>query len=62
MTDGVLIRFRLIGDEAQAMNKLSVQESRRPRDQVRHILRQELERRGLLPKEVKATQSQAVTK
>jgi hypothetical protein len=45
----VLIRFRLVGDEAQALRALSVQEMRHPRDQTRHILRQELERRGLLP-------------
>jgi hypothetical protein len=60
MANEVLIHFRLVGDEAQAMHKLSVQEFRRPRDQARHILRQELERRGLLApldQQVSATQA-----
>ena len=35
--------------ELEALVKLSLAEVRIPRDQVRYILRQELERRGLLP-------------
>jgi hypothetical protein len=46
--DEVLIRFRLVGTEAQALQALAVQEVRKPREQVRYILRQELARRGLL--------------
>ena len=44
----VLIRFRLLGGEARALRRLSVEELRNPRDQVRHILLGELEKRGLL--------------
>jgi hypothetical protein len=44
----VLVRFRLIGDEAKALQKLSAQEMRHPREQTRYILRQELQKRGLL--------------
>jgi hypothetical protein len=47
--DDVLIRFRLVGDEARALRELSVRELRSPRDQVRLILRKELERLGFLP-------------
>ena len=46
--DDVLIRFRLVGDEAQALLRLSANEMRRPTHQVRFMLRRELERRGLL--------------
>jgi len=44
----VLIHFRLVGVEAEALRRLCAAELRRPRDQARHILRTELERRGLL--------------
>jgi hypothetical protein len=46
--EDVLIRFRLMNDEAQALYKLSSNELRQPRDQVRYILRRELKRLGLL--------------
>ena len=36
-------------DEREALVKLALAELRNPRDQARHILRQELQRRGLLP-------------
>lgn len=49
MNDGVLIRFRLVGDEAEALRELSALEMRTPRDQTRFILRRELERKGLIP-------------
>ena len=49
--EDILIRFRLIGDEAKALCKLSAIETRKPRDQVRHILREALEQRGLLESE-----------
>jgi len=44
----VLIHFRLVGPEAEALQRLARQEERKPRDQARYILRQELVRRGLL--------------
>ena len=37
-----------MGVEAEALRRLCAAELRRPRDQARHILRTELERRGLL--------------
>jgi hypothetical protein len=40
--------------EQEALVKLALSEVRTPRDQARYILRQELERRGLLPKETQA--------
>ena len=46
--EDVLIRFRLIGEEAEAIKNLSAQNLRRPTEQVRFIIRRELERRGLL--------------
>jgi hypothetical protein len=46
--EDVLIRFRLVGDEARALLGLSTEELRHPRDQVRFLLRGELKRRGLL--------------
>lgn len=46
--EDVLIRFRLVNDEAQALRKLSSTELRTPSSQVRYILRRELERQGLL--------------
>ncbi len=42
MTDEALIRFRFVGNDAQALLELPVQELRRPRDQVGRILHQEL--------------------
>ncbi len=47
----VLIGFRLTGDEATALMALSARELRDPSDQVRYMLRAELERRGLLKAE-----------
>lgn len=44
----ILVRFRLVGDEAEALEKLAGAEFRHPRDQVRFLLLQELSRRGLL--------------
>jgi len=46
--DEILIHFRLVGNEARALQALAAQEARKPREQVRYILRQELARRGLL--------------
>ena len=45
--EDILIHFRVKGDEAEALQDVIVW-IRRPRDQVRHILRNELIRRGLL--------------
>ena len=61
MTDEVLIRFRLVGDEARALCALSAEELRRPRDQIRFMLRQELERRGLLKAADAQSQAQEVS-
>jgi hypothetical protein len=36
-------------EEADALCRLAASELRNPRDQIRHILRCELQRRGLLP-------------
>lgn len=47
--DDVLIRFRLVGDEAQALRELSSAEMRTPREQTRYLVRRELLKRGLLP-------------
>jgi len=49
--DEVLIRFRLVGNEARALRDLCAKELREPRDQARLLLRQELKRRGLLTTE-----------
>jgi len=46
--EDVLIRFRLVGEEAQAFREFSRQELRKPNEQVRFIIRRELERRGLV--------------
>jgi hypothetical protein len=46
--DEVVVRFRLVSDEARALRRLSAEELRQPRDQVRYILRRELVQRGLL--------------
>ena len=46
--DEVLIRFRLSGDFATALLKLSADEFRHPRDEVKHILHMELVERGYL--------------
>ncbi|MBI3242338.1 MAG: hypothetical protein HYZ49_08605 [Chloroflexi bacterium] len=44
--------------EYDALGKLAALELRGPADEVRHILRQELERRGLLPADSKAKQAE----
>ena len=49
MNEEILIRFRLVGQEAHALRQWSAKEMRHPRDQVRHILTQELCRHGWLP-------------
>lgn len=46
--DELLIRFRLLGEEARALRELAAREDRRPVDQVRHIVRRDLEYAGLL--------------
>jgi len=46
--DEVVIRFRLVSNEARALRRLSAEELRHPRDQVRYMLRRELVQRGLL--------------
>lgn len=46
--DEVPIRFRLVGDEAQGLRLMAVEELRTPRDQLRLLLRKELHRRQLL--------------
>jgi len=56
--DEVLIHFRLVGDEARALCELSARELRKPRDQVRLALREELHRRGLLPARTISSDSQ----
>lgn len=43
------LKLSLPSAEYDALSKLAVCELRNPHDQIRHILRQELERRGLLP-------------
>jgi hypothetical protein len=43
------LRVNLNWEEAQALKILAESELRDPRDQVRVIVRQELQRRGLLP-------------
>lgn len=57
--DEVLVRFRLVGDEARALRELAEQEWRDPRDQVRFVLRNELERRGLLHADVSLAEKEA---
>ena len=59
MTEGVLIRFRLVGNEAEALRTLCTAEMRSPRDQTRFILRRELAQRGLLPADVPAQEGHA---
>lgn len=49
MAEEILIRFRLVGDEAQALRTWASEELRKPRDQLHYILRQELLRHGRLP-------------
>ncbi|MBN1889461.1 MAG: hypothetical protein JW850_15815 [Thermoflexales bacterium] len=49
--DNTRITIALEQRERAALMQLARQELRDARDQVRHILRQELERRGLLPTE-----------
>lgn len=48
----LLVRFRLVGSEAEALEKLADQEFRHPKDEIRYLLRQELVRQGLLNSEV----------
>lgn len=48
MVKDIMVRFRLSGDEAEALEKLADVEFRLPREQVRFLLRQELVRRGFL--------------
>ncbi|MBE7469630.1 MAG: hypothetical protein DPW09_17830 [Anaerolineae bacterium] len=45
----LLINFLLMGEEAKALRKLSLSELRKPVEQVRWILRKELEEKGYLP-------------
>jgi hypothetical protein len=45
--DQVLIHFRLFGKEAKALKAWAADERRRPTDQVRYLLRRELEKQGL---------------
>ena len=45
--DQVLIHFRLFGTEAKALKAWAADERRRPTDQVRYLLRRELEKQGL---------------
>jgi hypothetical protein len=49
--DIVVNRVKLVldQDEYSALLKVAISELRNPADQVRHILRQDLMRRGLLP-------------
>lgn len=49
MADDILIRFRLVGSEANGLRRMALDEVRRPRDQIRYLLREELKARGLLP-------------
>lgn len=56
----VLIRFRLIGEEARALRALASEELRQPREQVRFLIRRELEERGLLPNESEPEHAQGV--
>jgi len=45
--DQVLIHFRLFGKEAKALKAWAADERRRPTDQVRYLLRRELEKQRL---------------
>jgi hypothetical protein len=49
--EAVVNRVKLVleQDEYSALLKVAVSELRNPADQIRHILRQDLTRRGLLP-------------
>jgi len=47
--------------EAELLAKLAAAELRDPRDQIRFVLRQEFERRGLLPATVKPEQTTEVS-
>lgn len=46
--EDLLINFRLVGPEAEAVKTLSAQELRKPALQVRYILLQALKDRGML--------------
>lgn len=48
----VLIRFRLVGQQAEALTRWAASKLRSPADQVRFVLMTELERRGLLSPDV----------
>lgn len=48
----VTINFQLIGDEALALRKFSVNHFRKPVDQVRWLLQKELERQGYLKQQI----------
>ncbi len=54
------IKLSLPSAEYDALSRLAVCELRNPHDQIRHILRQEFERRGLLPIEAKAARAEGV--
>jgi len=45
---GVLVHFRLMGDEAKALHDLCAQEMREPAQQTRFLLIQDLKRLGWL--------------
>lgn len=49
----------LCQDEHDALVRLALSELRNPRDQARHILRQELKRRGRLPVDEQQGEAQA---
>lgn len=53
------LKLSLPSTEYDALSKLAVCELRNPHDQIRHILRQELERRRLLPANAPAIKSDA---
>lgn len=46
-------------DEREALTKLALTELRTPRDQARFIIRQELERLGMLPEILISTDSES---
>ncbi len=46
--EDILIRFRLIGKDAEALGRWAARKLRSPSDQVRFLLRSELERRELM--------------
>jgi hypothetical protein len=56
-----MVRMQVVlnQSEARALTQLADSEIREPRDQIRYILRQELEQRGLLPPSDTHQQAQA---